>query len=662
MRRFAFACIASLALQAVPPRASAAEQTTVAPSPAPVATPSPRGYKAVPVPKIIAPVTLPEGLGASDPGPTLIQRGADVEKATYPTLPSLKAPIVVPPAGTVERAAQLVGVLATPFVGITLADAVAMALVRNTNLAVSQANRRIARYQIVSDKGAYDVNFGLSPSYEHTVTPANSPLETGPDGGPITQDILGATASFSGLFPVGGGRYTLTFQGQRVTTDYAATGFDPYYPTSATLGIDQPLLRNRNIDATRRQLLTDRIMLDVDSDAALVQAQSVIVNVANAYWDLAYAWQNVAVREAALRQAQLQAESNARRVRLARAAASDVAEANAQVSAYQGEVSLAMQSVQQEQLGLKALILADTRDPIWTANLVPTTPTENVVAEPDVDRAIVLALQHRPELTQISDQRRAANVQIAYARDQLKPQLDLGAAIRPQGIGGVPTAAMQDPLLFTIQQQTTAIDQLIAAANAGLPAGSQIVPLPMQNYNISAAENGSFGSSAKSLVSGRYPSYYLQLNFMVPIGNHTARGAFDVAVEQDRELQVQQFAVVLSIKSGAEQAVQMLRADAAVLASARDQRQARQAVYLSELRRRAVGKSTTFLVLQRLAALVSARGDELQAQSNYSKALAYYREVTGELLTETGVDVHTLGTKTLDATTGPPPSTKVPNP
>ena len=255
---------------------------------------------------------------------------------------------------------------------------------------------------------------------------------------PVTQDVLGATAAFSGLFPVGGGRYTVSFMGQRVTTDYAATGYDPYYPTSATLAISQPLLRGRDIDATRRRLATDRITLDVDSDAALVQAQTTIVDVANAYWNLTYAWQNVTVQEAALRQSQLQAESNARRVERERAAASDVAEANAQVSAYQSQVSLALQTVQQEQLDLKALLIADSSDPLWSANLVPTTPAEDMVAEPGLDATIVLALRHRPEIAQISDRRRSAAVDIAYARDRLKPQLDAGVAVVPQGFAGVP--------------------------------------------------------------------------------------------------------------------------------------------------------------------------------------------------------------------------------
>ncbi len=614
-----------------------------------------------PLPAQIAPVTQPEGLGFGDPGPSLIKRATSVEKAVYPELPGLPAPDITAPPGTLERSAVLVGVTQRPFVGIRLQDAVALALMRNTNLAISQASRRITRYQIVADEGAYDVHFQLMPSYTHSVMPPTSPLNSGPDGGPVTQDILGTTTSFSGLLPTGAS-YNLALMGQRVTTNYSATGFDPYYQTAASFGISQPLLRNRDIDSTRRQLLTDQITLEVNSDSALVQAQQTLLSVADAYWNLVYSWQNVAVQEAALRQAQFQAASNARRVAGGRLAASDVAEANAQVSAYQSRVSVALQSVQQNQLSLKSLLIADTTDPIWTANLVPVTPPEGILREPKLADALVLALHNRPEIAQIADQRKSAGVQIAYARDQLKPQLDLGVSVDPMGLAGVATTPQEDPLLYDISQQSSALNALIANADLTLPPGQQILPVMNTNFNLPSTYNGSFGSSLKSLLTGRYPTYTASLTLGIPIGNRTARGQFDEAVETDRSLQVQQLAVVRSVRSDAETAVEMLRTDAALVGSARDQRQASQQVYESEVRRRAVGRSTTFLVFQRLAELANARGNELQAQINYNRALAFFREVTGELLPDAGVNLHTLGTATLDRTVGPAPLTHVANP
>ncbi len=88
--------------------------------------------------------------------------------------PGYRAPDVAP------SAAQIVGVTQQPFVGISLQDAIAMALLKNPNLAVSASNVRIARYTIVETKGAYDVQLQLKPSSSFSVHPPQNAFEAGP--------------------------------------------------------------------------------------------------------------------------------------------------------------------------------------------------------------------------------------------------------------------------------------------------------------------------------------------------------------------------------------------------------------------------------------------------------------------------------------------------
>ena len=370
-----------------------------------------------------------------------------------------------------------------------------------------------------------------------------------------------------------------------------------------------------------------------------------------------FAWQLVAVDEAALRQAELQAQSNGRQVIRGRVAASDVVEATAQVAAYQGQVATALQTVQQQQIALKNLIIGDRRDPIWNANLVPITPAEAPMAEPDLQATIARALKNRPEIAQIGAQLASSAVDVAYARDQLKPQLDFGVTVNPTGLSGVPTPATLNPFAAQVLTTINSINALTNVVNGGL--GSAIPPTPVLFPIPPLYQNGGFGTSVKNLFEGRFPTYTVSLTLGIPIGNRTARGAFDAAVEQDRAVQVQQAALLRNVTSDATSAVQALRTNLALLGSARDQRQAIQQVYLSELRRIAVGRSTEFLVLQRLVSLANARSTELQAQTNYSKALADYRLVTGDLLSASGVDVTKVGTTTLDATTGPAHTTTI---
>ncbi len=88
--------------------------------------------------------------------------------------PGYRAPNVEP------SPAHIIGVTQQPFVGISLQDAIAMSLLKNPNLAVSASNVKVARYQIVEAKGAFDVQLHLQPSSSFSVSPPQNFLEAGP--------------------------------------------------------------------------------------------------------------------------------------------------------------------------------------------------------------------------------------------------------------------------------------------------------------------------------------------------------------------------------------------------------------------------------------------------------------------------------------------------
>jgi outer membrane protein TolC len=88
--------------------------------------------------------------------------------------PGYRAPLAGP-TGT-----HIIGVTQQPFVAISLQDAIAMSLLGNTNLAISASNFRIAHYNIVQAKGAYDVSLHLQPQSNYSVNPPQNFLAAGP--------------------------------------------------------------------------------------------------------------------------------------------------------------------------------------------------------------------------------------------------------------------------------------------------------------------------------------------------------------------------------------------------------------------------------------------------------------------------------------------------
>jgi outer membrane protein TolC len=564
----------------------------------------------------------PQGLPPT-PGPAVLP--------PVPNLPTASNPGNLPPNG------DIVGVKQAPFVGLSLQSAIGMALERNTDIALAQSNRTISNYQIVAAHGAYDVNFQLVPSYSHGVAPVINPFATNAQGGPVTTDSLGLTTGVAGLTGTGA-QYKIDLNTSRTTSNNVYNSYNPYYEAALQFSVTQPLGKNLAIDQPRLQLQLSKINGTLQTANALLQASNTVVQVSDAYYNLVSAWQNVAIQEEGLRQAAAQAASNTRLAARGVVAPTDIVEANAQVSTFQGNVFAAIQNVQRQQTNLKALILGNSADPVWMANLVPTTPIATAPSnEPTVDAVIASAVQQRAEIEQVRAQRQQADVQLAFEKDQVKPQVDLGLGYTTNGFAGNPETT--NPLFSFLGS--------IPGANL-----SQF-PLP-PGY-----QTGNIGSAFKNAFDNRFPLYSTQLTFSIPIGNHTAKANVAIAQEQQRQVGINETALLERIRSEAANAIQGLRTAQSQLIAARQGREASERVLLGEQRKFAAGTSTTFLVLQRQQELATARGTEVAAQTNLDQAIVELNRVSGGIFAQNGIDVQTLGLNTLNST---PATTVLPSP
>lgn len=530
--------------------------------------------------------------------------------------PGYKAPPVTAPPS------ELIGVTQSPFVGLRLEDAISMALAKNTDIAVAQENRKIAQYQIVAAKGAYDVQFMVAPNYTHQVIPPVSAFQAGPNGGPITQDTLGGNASLTGTLQSTGTQVQVSSSNERVTSNLTVNSFNPYYESALSVNLTQPLLRGFASDSARRQIeLAEANAAGTDA-AVQLQASNTIVTIEDAYWDLVAAWRNVAIQNEGLRNALAQAQTTQRSATAGRNAPIDVTESNSQVAVFQDNVLSALENVQRLQTQLKTLILDTPSDPIWTANLVPTSNVGDVPPEPTLDDVIVQALRNRPEIAQLREQLSGADVTLAYARDQLKPTVNLQLGYTTNGFAGEPTSLAANPLFAAL--------------------GPQIAGLKTPSYL-----NGGFATDWNNLANNAFPLYSAQVNVQIPIGNRVAKGNYGVAQSQAQALQVQQVALIQRIKSEALNALQTLREARYRLTATGIARATAQQVYESEQRRFAAGTSTTFLVLQRELELANDRGRELQAQTDLNKAVVELQRVTGQIVSQSGFDIQKVGSGAL---------------
>ncbi len=565
-----------------------------------------------------------------------------------PVLP--KVPNVAPGYGAPSIAApspDIVGDTQQPFVGLTLSDAIAMTLARNPDLAIAQANRRIAGYQVVAAKGAYDLRFMVAPSFEHSSQAPTNAFFAGPNFGPLVQNTQSLNAGAQGILP-GGEQYSITGNAQRIDNNSTINAFNPYYPSALSFSLTQPLLKNASIDQPRRALQLARLNADSTDAQTLLEASSAVTTVENAYWDLVAAWRNVAIQEDALRQAIAQQKSNERLAKQGANAPIEAVQSSTQVNIFQDDVFSALQNVARLQNQLKGLMLADPADPIWMANIVPTSPVLKLPPEPTLAELMRQALQTRPEVQQIHDAAASAGVNLKFAKNQMLPQVDLQAGYTTNGFAGQTTDPANSPFNASSAAQFVAINQLISVVNRGLPPAQQIpFLLPASGQTPPGYLVGNLNQSLKNLADGKFPVYSAGLTITFPFGNRTAKANYAIAQMQARSAAVQEIGLLQRVAIESRNALQTYRTAEYRLISARAARVTSERVLASEQRRFRNGASTTFLVLQRQVQLQENRGRELQAQTDLNKAVVELQRVSGTILHDNNVNLTSVGEETL---------------
>ena len=545
--------------------------------------------------------------------------------------PGYRAPQVQP------SAAQIVGVTQQRFVGISLQDAIAMALLKNPNLAVSASDFRVARYNIVEAKGQFDVQLHLQPSSKFSVNPPSNFLEAGPGeigkytpGPTFTEgpgNIIQHQSSFQygvGGQTVEGGTYQAGIQQSRTYNNTIFNAYNPYYLATLNLSVTQPLLKNFGTNAAKRRLKLAMVNADAATAQSLVDTSTALSQVENTYWDLVAAWRNVVIQQESLKEAIAQQQTNVRLAKRGQGAPIDAVESETQVANFADGVFSAFQEVSRLQTELKGLIVADPGDPIWQANLVPSSSVLQLPTANDLATVVALGEENRPEVRQAHDKQLQADLDRAFARNQSLPQADAQIQYLSNGFAGLlaPTPAF-------LTNACVNNNNLLACPT----------PPPQTQGKMAFAYH--------NMWAAYFPTFNIALVVGYPIQGNLARGMRGVASEEETQAKLLLQGVAERIGAEARNAVQAYQSSLSRLSAARKSREAAESVYASELRKFHNGASTTFLVLQRQVELEQSRGLELRAQTDLNRAVVELQRVEGTILTTNGVNLKTLGSEAL---------------
>lgn len=514
---------------------------------------------------------------------------------------------------------------------LALREALGLALENNKDIEIARDNVKIAEFDLLGSRGAYDPRFSSASYFERIESPISSFLSGGANGSVIQNDYT-ASARLEGLAPKFGGNYRLDFSSIRLTSNNQFAALNPQYPSALTLTYAQPLLRGLKFDNNRRLIEIAKKNLSLTDAQFRQRAIETITSVQRAYWDLVFGLRNLQIQRDAVRDARTQLEHNKRLVVEGALAPIDVVAAEAQVAGFEQSLFSALEEVSRSENNLKNLIAVDRKSDIWSVSLIPTDSVE-LVAPPDVslEEALRAAMENRPELQQSTLVSEVNEIDQKYFREQTKPQIDLVGSYGAVGLAGAISGGANP---FTASSQELRDRVNLLSVNNGLP---RLPEPPAQT--LSPELLGGYAQSIQNLFGNRFHNYRVGLQINLPLRNRTAEAQLGRSLVEGQKIATQRKQLEQAIQVDVRNALQVVRSAAARLRAASVAREAGEQQYASEQRKLDAGQSTVFLVLDRQTALTVARGNELRAQTDLNKAFAELQRATGNALTSNSIVV-----------------------
>jgi len=472
---------------------------------------------------------------------------------------------------------------AGPTLELSMDQAVAMSLETNLGLKAERLNLDVAAQSIASARASFlpNISSGVSRSTSDSV-----PTDFTQGSSTISSTGLNVSGSFNQQLRWYGGRYSVTWSGNRNEQIGGNSSFNPRLGSTLSVNFSQPLWRNLTIDSNRANLEATerrRSIADIQLQQRVVNTQ---VTVQSAYLNLIGAIEQQKVAQLNMDLAQESLKNARARVAVGVAAQIEIIQFEQAVASNQEQLILAAAQIDTAEDTLRSLILDPGRADYWQVHLRPTDTIQLTPREIDEDAVIKTALDQRLDLSVAKRNLEITDLNVRLNQNLTRPQVDLGVNYSATGTGGT-------QLQF----------------GTGFPPP------------ILSRTDKSFGSVLGDAFGGAYPSWTVGVSVAYPLG----RSAAEAAVAQQQLLKQQEQInlrdLELQIVRDVRDAVRQVRTSYQRVQATQAARVASEQQLDAEQRRFAVGLSTTFELQQKQRDLAAARVNELNAMIAYNRAL-----------------------------------------
>jgi outer membrane protein TolC len=312
-------------------------------------------------------------------------------------------------------------------------------------------------------------------------------------------------------------------------------------------------------------------------------AANVVRDVIHAYWELAFAAQDLEIRKASLALAREQLRIVQAGISVGKLAKTESTAVEQAIAVREEEVLLAEQLLSERALELRRLTGMEIGP--GEIDLVATDRLETAATIPDLDQMLSRALEQNPQILAVRAAGKSAAIDVEVTENGLLPQLDFNASAGP-----------------TAQASTL---------------GSAITDL---------AQFDSFTVNAGVVFSWN-------------IGNDGAEGAHRAAQGRLRKVKMTEADIKAQIAVAVVRGVNLVKSATKRMEVTAKATQLAQQNIDSEKARWEVGRATNFDILQRQDEYAQSQLREARARADYLKAVATLEALTGDLLPRYGIEL-----------------------
>ena len=479
-------------------------------------------------------------------------------------------------------------------ISLSLEGCITEAMKNNLNVAIEVISPELATHSLSKAREKFLPDLSLGYNTQNTNSASFSWIDAaGTDA--ITTEFNDYSAQINQTIPTGG-QFSVSIYSYMNESNRKFQTINPRFGSSLSFNFFQPLLKDFGLGITRKEIRIAQNNMDISDNQLKSVLLNTIYSVEEAYWNLVYSIENLKVMNQSLKLAQDLLTKSKREAEVGTAAPIEILSAQAEVATREADILQAETLVRSNEDLLSTIINIKADDKKSTMNIIPVDKPVYEEREVNLEEALLIALQNRPDLKASEISVENKRIDLKYAKNQLLPDLSVFASYWSPGISGTQILYQDDNPLSDVVVGT--------------------IP-------------GKFADSLVDALKFKYKNWAVGVTLSVPLNSIFSRADYALAkaaLEQTvLQLQNQEQQIFLEIRN----AVRGVQTNYKRVLAYKIARELAEKKLEAEQKKLKVGLSTNYIALQYQRDLANAQSAELRAIIDYNLSLASLDKALG---------------------------------